>query len=1127
MMYKQLLVSAVGVLFAMSGRSEFMPFTVHVEPLYGQFRISWAPSNAPSYNIYSYTWTAMDSEDWGGTTGWIPTSPIPAQWCGNTTRNYFIVQPGAYNKFGRSYSAFEFSVIAADLNGVSSVQPNARIAPPSLQCFSAYYPEGTTPTISYWLKSDKGQTLEAGDTCDVVMKYEYSKHRGTEMEVWDRAIVWKITSGGEYASFVDDEYLDFDYWDGERVAYSRRYGVRVLANENLESEQTITVKGSLLSSDPFDTSTIVRSINIELKPMVKVNFVVNSVVELSEQERRYSAGKPYGSFPTATRIGYDFEGWHTADGVRVDETTVVSKDITELYAKWKLKAPWADGEYSDVVDVEGKFADAADDVLFRFTITDGLAILTDVGSDALPSNLVIPETQGGCPVVAIGDYAFNDRDELETVTIPAGVKQIGVGAFSYCSNLMDVIFKGVKDFIVFGPEKYLTGVFEGTPYENEFFALEVVDGIVIDFVGNLPERLAVPEGVTGIAEGFGSWYGDYEMWGALKEVVVPASMKEIGANTFNLCQNLEDVTFVGNPLAVEIGSYAFSETPARSKLSKITWGTSSATGVRGVMGFSGPVLEHVVLPEGTEAIFSWSFYGMSGMKSVTIPASVNWLDERSFAYCNDLDVVRFLGQPPAFFHYDSGLFDHATKIYYPQKYADLWSEIVPQEIFAGYVEPEGEYCFVTFDLGYDSGAQRVGGGALVQSVGMGKAANEPEVQAYAGWKLAGWDADFSSVTSNMVVHAQYQRNGVDDPYEDGEYTATIDGCAWKFRVKNGVAEIIVNYSALWPSHVQIPGTLGNCPVVAIGSQAFAWKGTITRVTIPKSVSAIDMSAFQGCSALVSFDVDAENQNYCSIDGILYDKPKTTLVCAPAGLSDVVVPNGVTTIGANSFSYCSNVKSVILPQGVVTIGDSAFAYCRSLTDVTFKGDVPISVGYDAFVSEPSGGTPSLSIHYPEGNETWNPLPSSDYWYGAENVTFVPWSNSTIHVPASQTGGVELNVEDEWFEQYPTFETKFGSDKGVAMLSKTGKKDGAGNDMFVWQDYVAGTDPTDETDVFTASITIVDGKVKVSYTPELDDARKALRKYTTWGKVKLTDKDWSVVGEGEAGNFNFFKVTVEMR
>lgn len=1050
MMYKQLLVSAVGVLFAMSGRSEFMPFTVHVEPLYGQFRISWSSSNAPSYNIYSYTWTAMESEDWGGTTGWMPTSPIPAQWCGNTTRKYYIVTPGAYNKFGRSYSAFDFSVIAADSKGVSGVQPNARITAPSLQCFSAYYPKGTTPTISYWLKSDKGQTLEAGDMRDVVMKYEYSNHPGTEMEVWDRTIVWKITSGGEYASLVRDEYLKDGYRGGEQIVYSTRYGVRILANEDVTSEQKVTIEGALLSSDPFDTTTRTRSITLRLIPKVKVNFVVNQVSTLSEQERRYSAGKPYGSFPTATRTGYDFDGWHTADGVRVDETTVVSKDITELYAKWKLKAPWADGEYSDVVDIEGKFADAADDVLFRFTITDGLAILTDMGSDELPSNLEIPETLGGCPVVAIDDYAFYARDELETVTIPAGVKQIGVGAFSYCSNLTDVIFKGVKDFIVFGPEKYLTEVFEGTPYGTEFFALEVVEGVVVDFVGKLPERLVIPEGVTGIAEGFGSWYGDYEMWGALKEVVVPASMKEIGANTFNLCQNLEDVTFVGNPLAVEIGSYAFSETPARSKLSRIIWGTIPATGAsRVVGGFTGPVLENVILPAGTEAIGSWSFYGMAGMKSVTIPASVNWLDECSFAYCNDLNVVRFLGQPPARFDYYSGIFDHATKVYYPQKYAEQWSEVVPQEIFAGYVEPEGEYAFVTFDLGYGSGAQRIGGGALVQSVGVGKAAKEPEVQAYAGWKLAGWDADFSSVTSNMVVHAQYQRKGADDPYEDGEYSVTIDGCAWKFRVKNGVAEIIAKnyYLDPWPSHVQIPETLGNCPVVAIGQQAFAWTSTITEVIIPRSISAI--------------------------------------------------------------------------------GDSAFAYCRSLTDVTFKGDVPISVGYDAFAPEPFGSASPLSIHYPEGNETWNPLPSSDYWYGAENVMFVPWSNSTVHVPASQTDGIELNVESEWFEQYPAFEAKFGSDRDVAMLAKTGKKDGAGNPMFVWQDYVAGTDPTKEDDIFTASITIVDGEVKVSYSPELDDARKALRKYTTWGKKSLLDAGWTVVEPGKEADYNFFKVTVEMK
>ena len=132
---------------------------------------------------------------------------------------------------------------------------------------------------------------------------------------------------------------------------------------------------------------------------------------------------------------------------------------------------------------------------------------------------------------------------------------------------------------------------------------------------------------------------------------------------------------------------------------------------------------------------------------------------------------------------------------------------------------------------------------------------------------------------------------------------------------------------------------------------------------------------------------------------------------------------------------------------------------------------------------------------------------------------------VNIIAEVKGGC-VAIPATWTVNYPKFTEKFGSDFTKALAMKTGKKDGTGNPMFVWQDYVAGTDPTDETDVFTASITIVDGKVKVSYSPELDDARKALRKYTTWGKKSLTDKDWTEVQEGHEAEYNFFKVTVEM-
>lgn len=106
--------------------------------------------------------------------------------------------------------------------------------------------------------------------------------------------------------------------------------------------------------------------------------------------------------------------------------------------------------------------------------------------------------------------------------------------------------------------------------------------------------------------------------------------------------------------------------------------------------------------------------------------------------------------------------------------------------------------------------------------------------------------------------------------------------------------------------------------------------------------------------------------------------------------------------------------------------------------------------------------------------------------------------------------------------------FLDDFTAALTKPTGKRDGAGNEMLVWQDYVAGTDPTDEEDVFRASITFdAQGKPVISHTPELSAAEAAKRTYRTFGKVKLNDKDWTEVAEGEEDDYNFFKVTVEMK
>ena len=84
------------------------------------------------------------------------------------------------------------------------------------------------------------------------------------------------------------------------------------------------------------------------------------------------------------------------------------------------------------------------------------------------------------------------------------------------------------------------------------------------------------------------------------------------------------------------------------------------------------------------------------------------------------------------------------------------------------------------------------------------------------------------------------------------------------------------------------------------------------------------------------------------------------------------------------------------------------------------------------------------------------------------------------------------------------------------------------MMVWQDFVAGTDPTDPESKFTASITFDKdtGKPVISWSPELTAAEAAKRTYKKYGKVKLTDANWTEIVDNDE-DYNFFKVSVEMK
>ena len=151
---------------------------------------------------------------------------------------------------------------------------------------------------------------------------------------------------------------------------------------------------------------------------------------------------------------------------------------------------------------------------------------------------------------------------------------------------------------------------------------------------------------------------------------------------------------------------------------------------------------------------------------------------------------------------------------------------------------------------------------------------------------------------------------------------------------------------------------------------------------------------------------------------------------------------------------------------------------------------------------------------------------------------------VVVPAEVTGGKELVVDESWPMSLDAqfgagtraaFVEKFGSDLSAALLKPTGKKNAVGEDMYVWQDYVAGTDPTDPKSQFTAKIEMVDGEPVIVWSPKLSEAEAAKRIYTTYGRKTLEGSHgdeparemWTPVETPAQGGWRFFKVGVEMR
>ena len=222
--------------------------------------------------------------------------------------------------------------------------------------------------------------------------------------------------------------------------------------------------------------------------------------------------------------------------------------------------------------------------------------------------------------------------------------------------------------------------------------------------------------------------------------------------------------------------------------------------------------------------------------------------------------------------------------------------------------------------------------------------------------------------------------------------------------------------------LNIPST-----VTTIGSDAFYGLWNVASLTIPPSVTSIDSYAFEDCSTVTSLELPPSITTIAS-----------GLFSGCTGLSSYIIPSNITSVGGQAFAYIPNLKSIIIPPSVTSFGLWPFVGCSGLRSITVSSPIPLDL--------------PLNLAFNTGIDT------------LQCILHVPYGSGSLYKAANEWKSFNV-VEDNYFSLSSQSITVAGAESSSATMKIVS------NTALILssdQDWVVGTNPTDSTLVFTASV-----------------------------------------------------------
>ena len=486
-------------------------------------------------------------------------------------------------------------------------------------------------------------------------------------------------------------------------------------------------------------------------------------------------------------------------------------------------------------------------------------------------------------VQRIGESAFAHCVSLTKLVIPRGVKEINEGAFYGCESLR-LYCKARK--AMDGWSALHAPVEEwgyGSPKDFEGYTIDVkgrdctiyfdVDGELSSYLVSNAFKDAERKGAKNITVEMSDWIKSigehaFSYKESLSKVIVGEAVTRIGERAFCSCKSLTSVVI---PEGVNhIGESAFYSCKSLTNI-VIPEGVTYI----GEHAFEGcKSLTSVVIPEGVTYIGEYAFDGCESLTNIVIPHSVKKIGSNSFYGCKSLTSVVI---PEGVTEIGEGAFygcNHLKNISIPRSVKKI-----AREAFFG--------CDKLNCVFIPKAVKDIGFWAFGSDYGNTKLLFE------AGNEKGNYFLYEEKVVLNCKINGLNELSCDDAVYvKDGEYvTVRILGSGELDRYKAkkilGLIEddkkIIVQF----------------CPdITSIGNNAFAGDKRIVKVELTSNIKSIDRYSFSGC----------------------------------VKLEEISIPEGVESIGWGVFYGCKSLKIVKLPSTVNDIRDDWFGYCSSLKSI---------------------------------------------------------------------------------------------------------------------------------------------------------------------------------------------------